>query len=127
MTLREGSHYFNYLSLHYNLFGRKQLESDLLSKTLQQKMERTRDRVYRLLALIYPWRDIGAAQWTLQHGDGRSRASASEYLDNILTGQLRKRIMPVLEDLPLEEKVRRGNVLLKSRPRDVEETAAPPD
>ena len=30
--------------------------------------------------------------------------------------------MPVLEDLPLEEKVRRGNVLLKTRPRDVEET-----
>ena len=45
----------------------------------------------------------------------RSRASASEYLDNILTGQLRKRIMPMLEDLPIEEKVRRGNVLLKTR------------
>ena len=30
--------------------------------------------------------------------------------------------MPVLEDLPAEEKVRRGNVLLKTRPRDVEET-----
>ena len=30
--------------------------------------------------------------------------------------------MPVLEELPVEEKVRRGNVLLKTRPRDVEET-----
>ena len=122
LTLREGSRYFTYLSLHANLFGRGQLTSDLLTKTLQQKMERTRDRVYRLLALIYPWRDIGAAQWTLRRGDPRARASASEYLDNILTGHLRKRIMPVLEDLPLDEKIRRGNVLLKSRPRDVEET-----
>ena len=122
LTLNEGTHYFNYLSLYDNLFGRKQLDSDLLSKTLDQKMERTRDRIYRLLALIYPWRDIGAAQWTLRHGDPRGRASASEYLDNILTGQLRKRIMPLLEDLPIEEKVRRGNVLLKSRPRDVEDT-----
>jgi AAA family ATP:ADP antiporter len=121
-TLREGSHFFNYLSLHANLFGSKSLEGDLLSKTLDQKMERTRDRVYRLLALIYPWRDIGAAQWTLAHGDARSRASASEYLDNILTGQLRKRIMPVLEDLPVEERTRRGNVLLKTRPRDLEDT-----
>ena len=50
------------------------------------------------------------------------RASASEYLDNILTGQLRKYLMPILEELPLDEKVRRGNVLLKTRPRDVEET-----
>jgi hypothetical protein len=41
-------------------------------------MERTRDRVYRLLALVYPWRDVAAAQWTLGHGDPRSRASASE-------------------------------------------------
>jgi CRP-like cAMP-binding protein len=122
LTLREGSRYFNYLSLHYNLFGRNQITSELLARTLLQKMDRTRDRVYRLLALIYPWRDVGAAQWTLAHGDPRSRASASEYLDNILSGQLRKRIMPVLEDLPLEEKVRRGNVLLKTRARDVEET-----
>ena len=30
--------------------------------------------------------------------------------------------MPALEDLPRDEKVRRGNVLLKTRPRDVEET-----
>ena len=122
LTLREGSRYFNYLSLYDNLFGRKQLGSDLLARTLEQKMERTRDRIYRLLALIYPWRDIGAAQWTLRHGDPRNRASASEYLDNILTGQLRKRIMPLLEDLPIDEKVRRGNVLLKSRRRDVEDT-----
>ena len=30
--------------------------------------------------------------------------------------------MPVLEDLPIEERVKRGNVLLKTRPRDLEET-----
>src|SRR3954466_7914013 len=121
-TLLQGMHYFNYLSLYSNLRTAKSQSHDLLSRTLEQKMERTTDRIYRLLSLIYPWRDIGAAQWTLSHGDPRSRASASEYLDNILTGQLRKRIMPVLEDLPLEERVKRGNVLLKTRPRDVEET-----
>ena len=121
-TLRAGSRFFNYLSLRANLVGRKDFECDLLSRTLEQKMERARDRIYRLLALIYPWRDIGAAQWTLEHGDARSRASASEYLDNILTGQLRKRIMSVLEDLPADERVRRGNVLNKTRPRDLEDT-----
>ena len=119
----EGSRYFTYLSLHHNLFGKKALGTDsLLADALTQKMARTKDRIYRLLALIYPWKDIAAAEWTLQHGDPRSRASASEYLDNVLSGQLRKRIMPLLEDLPVDEKVRRGNVLIKSRPRDVEET-----
>ncbi len=123
LTLTEGLRYFNYLSLYNNLFGKSALGADtLLADALEQKMARTKDRIYRLLALIYPWKDIAAAEWTLQHGDPRSRASASEYLDNILGSQLRKRIMPLLEDLPLDEKVRRGNVLIKSRPRDIEET-----
>ena len=123
LAVAEARHYFNYLSLYDNLFGRKQVpRGSLLGLALEQKMDRTKDRIFRLLALVYPWRDIGAAQWTLEHGDARGRASASEYLDNILTGLLRKRIMPVVEDLPLDEKVRRGNVLLKTRPRDVEET-----
>ena len=123
LAISESRQYFNYLSLHANVFGQKRLPPDaLLARALDQKMQRMKDRIYRLLSLTYPWRDISAAQWTLEHGDARGRASASEYLDNVLTGQVRKRIMPVLEDLPLDEKVRRGNVLLRTRPRDVEET-----
>jgi HEAT repeat protein/CRP-like cAMP-binding protein len=123
LALDEARNYFNYLSLHYNLFGRNHLPGgSTLALALEQKIQRTKDRIYRLLTLIYPWRDIAAAQWTLAHGDSRSRANASEYLDNLLEGALRKRIMPVLEEMPVEEKVRRGNVLLRTRPRDVEET-----
>jgi CRP-like cAMP-binding protein len=85
-------------------------------------MERMVNRTYLLLTLLYPWRDIVAARWTIEHGDSRSKASASEYLDNIMSSQLRKQVMPVLEEMPLEEKVRRANVLLRTRPRDVEET-----
>jgi ATP:ADP antiporter, AAA family len=123
LVVGESRRYFNYLSLSDNVFGKKRLPGgSLLALALEQKMQRTKNRIYRLLALVYPWRDIDAAQWTLENGDARGRASASEYLDNILTGQLRKRTMPVLEDLPLDEKVRRGNVLLKTRPRDLDET-----
>ena len=59
----------------------------------------------------------------MRHGDPaqpRQRIRVSRQHPRPAT--LRKRIMPVLEDLPLEEKVRRGNVLLKTRPRDLEET-----
>ena len=123
LALKQARTYFEYLSLHYNLVGKGGLSRDsLLSRALAQKMERTINREYLLLQLLYPWRDIVAARWTIEHGDSRSRASASEYLDNILGGQLRKRVMPVLEEMPLEEKVRKANVLLKTRPRDIEET-----
>jgi CRP-like cAMP-binding protein/HEAT repeat protein len=125
-ALSEARRYFNYLSLRHNLFGRQgpqALPADsLLAQALDQKLERTLDRIFRLLALVYPWRDIRAGRWTLQHGDARARAGALEYLDNLLTGQLRKQIMPTIEEMPIEERVRRGNVLLKTRPRDVEET-----
>lgn len=125
-ALWESRQYFNYLSLRHNLFGRQASQSlpagSLLALALDQKLDRTLDRVFRLLALVYPWKDIRAARWTLQHGDARARAGALEYLDNLLTGQVRKQIMPVIEEMPLEEKVRRGNVILKTRPRDLEET-----
>ena len=125
-ALSESRQYFNYLSLRHNLFGRPGTQvvppDSLLGLALEQKLDRTLDRIFRLLALIYPWKDISAARWTLKHGDTRARAGALEYLDNLLTGQVRKQVMPVIEEMPLEEKVRRGNVLLKTRPRDVEET-----
>ena len=85
-------------------------------------MTRLRNRIFKLLTLLYPPVDIDAARWTLEHGDARGRSSASEYLDNILSSPLRKQVLPVIEDMPREERVRRGNVLLKTRPRDVEET-----
>lgn len=135
LALRQGRTYFEYLSLHFNLFGRQPARTrassppgvplpadSLLARALDEKMDRMLNRVYLMLSLIYPWQDIAAARWTIEHGDARSRASASEYLDNLLSGQLRKRILPMLEDMPREEKVRRANVILRTRPRDVEES-----
>ena len=57
----------------------------LLADALQEKMARAVDRVYRLLGLIYPWKDIGAARYAIEHGEARLRASALEYVDNLLS------------------------------------------
>jgi CRP-like cAMP-binding protein len=123
LTLKEGAQYLNYLSLDYSLRrADKSAGETLLGRSLLEKLDRSKDRVYRFLGLIYPWKDISAARWALEHGDTRVRASAAEYLDNLLKGDLRKRIMPVLEDLPIDERVRKANVLLRSRVRDLEET-----
>ena len=122
-VLKEGRKYFNRLGLHFNLFVSAKLPTNsVLAVALGEKLVRTVDRIYRLLGLLYPWKDVSAARWSIEHGDNRARANALEYLDNILSTQLRKRVLPVIEEMPLEEKVRRGNVILKTRPRDVEET-----
>jgi ATP:ADP antiporter, AAA family len=125
LIAKEANRYFNYLGLHYNVVVNDPVAADtLLARALKEKLNRTVDRIYHLVALVYPWRDVAAARWTLEHAAGRARAGALEYLDNLLKGQIRKRVMPVLDDVPLAEKVRRGNLLLKSRVRDVEDTLA---
>ncbi|OFW19202.1 MAG: hypothetical protein A3H97_23805 [Acidobacteria bacterium RIFCSPLOWO2_02_FULL_65_29] len=122
-ALKEGLLYFNCLTLHDNLFERAKLSKDaLLADALQEKMARAGDRVYRLLGLVYPWKDIAAARYAIEHGDARARASGIEYVDNILSGPIRKRLMPLIDDLPLDQRVRQAHVALKTRPRDVEET-----
>lgn len=121
--VREARRYYESLSMLQNLARAGKLTADpLIAAALQQKMQRGKSRIYQLLALIYPPGDIAAAEWTLNYGEPRNRASASEYLDNILTGMIRKMVMPIVEDLPQEERVRRANVLIRTRPRDVEET-----
>jgi len=122
-ALLEGNQYFELISLADNLFVRGGITTPcLLKSVLAEKAARARERVFLMLGLLYPRRDVVAARWALEHGDARAKASASEYLDNVLATPLRRRLMPILEDLPAAERVRRGNAILGTRPRDVEET-----
>ena len=125
LALKEAGRYFNYLILHDSLFVRAGFPADsLLAQALQEKIRRTTDRVYRLLGLLYPWKDVAAARWAIERGDARARASALEYLDNVVGGTLRQRLVPMLEEAPVRAKVRKVNVILETRPRDAHETLA---
>jgi len=115
---------FNALTLHANIGHDVTAAGTLLDRALIEKQQRTRDRVFRLLALLYPDADIAAAWCAIRSGDGRQCASASEYLDNVVTGPLRRRILLMVDDMPEQERVRQVNVLYKTRPRDVDDTLA---
>jgi ATP:ADP antiporter, AAA family len=125
MLLKETSRYYTYLTLRYNIEQHDpQASGSLIMRALDDKLERTLDRIYRLLGLIYPWKDIDAARHSIALGERHARAGALEYLDNLLTGVMRKRVIPILENTSLEEKVRRANAVLKTRPRDLDDTLA---
>ena len=105
----EGMQFYQFLSYHDNLFARGGITTPCLLKSLlEEKRARARERVFFMLALLYPRRDIMAARWELEHGDTRAKASACEYLDNVLSGPLRRRLMPMLEELTDEERVSQG-------------------
>ena len=93
-------------------------------RALEEKQRRTRERVFQLLGLMYPRTDISAAWFALEHGDARGRGSASEYLDNVLSGSLRRRIVLMVDDMPADERVRRTNVMFRTRRRSPEDTLA---
>ncbi len=123
--LQEATRAFGALTLHHNLFVVGGLDADsLLSRALQEKHQRARDRIFRLLGMLYPPEDIAAVRTALTHPDARLRSGAIEYLDNLLAGDIRRRVMLLLEDMPADERVRKGNTLFKTRVRDVEDTLA---
>lgn len=121
--LKEVARYYRYLGAGYDLFDKGGLARDSLAgQALREKLERGMDRIFRLLGLIHSFRDIRASRWAIERGDPRSRASAVEFLDNTLSGQFRKLFLPLVDDVPQEERVRKGNVFLKTRVRGIEDT-----
>ena len=84
----------------------------------------TLDRIYRLLGLIYPWKDIAAARWTIEHATPARVRARSNTWTTCSAATIRKRVMPLLDDVPIDQKVRHANLFLKTRARDLEDTLA---
>lgn len=121
----EAARAFNALTLHYNLFVAGQLNiGSLLARALSEKHARAMNRTFTLLGLIYSQGDVAAVRHALKDPDVRARSRAIEYLDNLLDGDVRKRVMLLVEDMPAEERIRKGNVIYRTRTRDVEDTVA---
>jgi CRP-like cAMP-binding protein len=124
-VLREAARAFDTLTLYTNLFVAGDLNPDsLLARALEEKRSRALNRVFRLLSLVHPADDIGAVQASLAIADARSRSGAIELLDNLLAGEVRKRVMLLVDDMPADERVRKGNALYNTRRRDLEDTLA---
>jgi ATP:ADP antiporter, AAA family len=121
----EAARAFNALTLHHNLFVTGGLDPEsLLARVLTEKHSRALNRTLTLLGLVHGADDVGAVRLALRVNDARLRSRAIEYLDNLLDGEVRRRVMVLVEELPAEERIRKGNVIHRTRPRDVEDTLA---
>jgi CRP-like cAMP-binding protein len=121
----ETARYYTYLTLRYNIVKRDPDGARaLLVRALDDKLKRTLDRIYRELGLLYPWKQVAAARRTIETGDAHSRANAVEFLDTLMTGTVRKRVTPIIDEMPLADRVRHANSVLKTRERDLEDTLA---
>ena len=124
-VVAEAGRAFNALTLHANLFDLGHLDrACLLARALDERRERALSRVFQLLGLLYPPADIAAVRTALSSPDARHRSGAIELLDNMLGGEVRRRVMLLVEDMPADERLRKGHVIYRTRPRDIEDTIA---
>jgi AAA family ATP:ADP antiporter len=69
----------------------------LLSKALEERLADNLERIFRLLALEYSPRDIYNAYLALNSGKADQKANAIEFLDNVLSFELKRVIIPIIE------------------------------
>jgi AAA family ATP:ADP antiporter len=123
-VLREALRYCDDLCARHDLLREPSTQGTLLVRALDERLERAIDCLYRLLGLLYNTDHVAAARYTIEQGDARRRAAAVEYLDNLLKGAVRKRVLPILEETSDAGKLRHAYVALQTRPRDLEDTLA---
>jgi ATP:ADP antiporter, AAA family len=70
-------------------------------------------RVFDLLTLLYPREDIVKAYQNILQGTARSAAYSLEHLDTFLDRDIKALLMPLLEDLPDEERAVRVRKALR--------------
>ncbi len=97
---------------------------DLKPEAKEEQMKRGLPRelsvvlmnVFKLLGLVYPHEDIARAFQNIRTGTKDSVAYAIELLDNTLQKELKDILFPIIEDLSLEERMKRCRNLMKNFP-----------
>lgn len=84
---------------------------NLLQQALQEKQEQNLERIFRLLGLVYPPRDIYNAYLGIVSGRKTLQANAIEFLDNLLRTDIKKYILPILDDVSESTILQKGREL----------------
>jgi AAA family ATP:ADP antiporter len=80
--------------------------TSLLRQALADSMDRVRERIMWLLSLVYPANDIRRFWAGSNSTDANKRAHAIEFLDNLLTGEIKRYVFPLFSDAPQEHRFR---------------------
>ncbi len=82
-------------------------EAPLLSRAVRERMDRELERIFRLLSLLYPGRDIYNSYLGLTSGDARLQANSLEVLEHVLKSEHYRRLVSSLDpEVGLLEKLK---------------------
>lgn len=106
--------YYKILTEHYE--SKVKSKEEEISDALPENLAAILRNIFDLLGLIYPRGDMVKAYQNIKTGTKDSVAYAVELVDNTLKKEIKDAILPIIEDLSLEERVRRCRALLKTSP-----------
>ena len=92
---------------------------------LRKSMVREGERIFRLLKIIHPERDMHSAYVGLRSSDPTVHDNAVEFLDTILGPEMRARLLPLFDrDVKPEQRVEAANKVLGASLGDREDAVA---
>jgi hypothetical protein len=89
-------------------------KKEIRARELELVLFRSMKSVFALLGLIYPPEDIRKAQQNLLAGTKKAIDYSVELLDNLLRKDIKPFLLPLLEDMSLEEKAKSAGRALKA-------------
>lgn len=90
---------------------------ELLAGAIARQAERARERVLLLLSFLYDAKAVLSARDNLRHATRERRAYAREMLEVTLPHETRALAMPLVEELPIEERLARLAAAFSQSPR----------
>jgi AAA family ATP:ADP antiporter len=73
-----------------------------LLELLDRRLDAGLERIFKLLGLKYSQRDVEVAYEGLLSEKHEAQANAIDFLDNMLTGDLKRRLLPIIEESSLD-------------------------
>jgi AAA family ATP:ADP antiporter len=112
---KEIKRYYQILMKFYD--AESKVKKPKMSEKLSENLAASMMNIFKLLGLIYSHEDIFRAYQNIRTATKDSIDYAVELLDNMLPKDIRDVVFPLIEDLPLEERVKRCRILLKAFPK----------
>ncbi len=73
-----------------------------LLELLERRLDAGLERIFKLLGLRYQQKDVEIAYEGLRSNKQEAQTNAIEFLDNLLTGDLKRTLLPIIEDTALD-------------------------
>jgi len=83
-------------------------KAEILKTALEERLDELLEEIFVLLRFIYPSKIISVIFANLRSKLPFERANAIELMDNLLEREMKRLLLPILEDSPLSEKIKKG-------------------